>query len=358
MRRVEHQNPRLLFVGPMLGTNPGWVPNPMEILAPYLEKRGYECMFSSRIVNRYARFADILHTLYHKHHEYDLVCLQVYSGRSLVVEDAASFVACSLRKPLLMVLHGGAMPTYMKKFPRGTRRILARADILITPSNYLAEVVRDFGSRARVIPNIIALEEYPYKARCCVRPKLLWMRTFYDYYNPNMAVRVLRELLHDFSDAELTLAGQEKGMEHEVKNLVDRLALNGRVRFPGFLDMPMKREEFARHDIFLNTTFIDNMPVCLVEAGAFGLPIVTTNVGGVPYLVKHEESALFVEPNDVKAMADAVRRLVREPRLASRLSTNGRAMAEQSSPERVVPMWDEVFSEALRRSPSSMMDRR
>lgn len=350
--------PRLLFVGPMLGTNPGWVPNPMELLAPYLEQRGYGCMFSSRIVNRYVRFADILHTLYRRRHEYDLVCLQVYSGRSLVVEDAVSSFAHSLRKPLIMVLHGGAMPKYMKRFPRRTGKILGRADLLITPSNYLAEAVRDLGFRAIVIPNIIPIAEYPYKGRQYVRPKLLWMRTFYDYYNPNMAVRVLDELLHDYPDAELTLAGQEKGIEQDVKNLVGRLGLNGRVRFPGFLDMDLKRKLFAEHDIFLNTTFIDNMPVCLVEAGAFGLPIVTTNVGGVPYMVKNEESALLVEPDDVNGMAHAVRRLVREPQLASKLSTNGRAMAEQSSPERVVPMWDEVLSETLRRFPSSMMDRR
>lgn len=328
----------------MLGSNSGWVPNPMEILAPYLEQRGYECMFSSRIVNRYARFADILRTLYAQRNRYDIVCLQVYSGPSLVVEDAASVVARSLGKPLIMVLHGGAMPEYMKKVPRWTKHILSRADAIITPSQYLTDAVGSLGFRTRIIPNIIPLAQYPYKRRCRVRPKLLWMRTFYAYYNPSMAVHVLRELLNDFPDATLTLSGQEKGIGQDVRNLVDRLGLAGRVRFPGFLDMAMKREEFARHDVFLNTTFIDNMPVCLVEAGAFGLPIVSTNVGGVPYLVKHEESALLVNPDDATGMADAVRRLISEPQLASRLSTNGRAMAEQSSPDRVVPMWEEVFN--------------
>jgi len=341
-------NPRLLFVGPMLGTNPNWVPNPMEILAPYLQQRGYTCLFTSRIVNRYVRLLDILRTLVTERDKYDVVCLQVYSGPSLVVEDAAGFIARSLRKPLIMVLHGGAMPDYMKRFPKATKRILSRADMIITPSQYLADAVAAFGFRATVIPNLIALSEYPFKHRCSVRPSLLWMRTFYDYYNPNMAVRVLHELLNDFPDATLTLAGQEKGMEDEVKNLVARLGLNGRVQFPGFLSLPMKREVFPRHDIFLNTTFIDNMPVCLVEAGAFGLPIVSTNVGGVPYMVKHEESALLVEPDDVKGMADAVRRLVREPALAERLSMNGRIMAERSDPNTVVPMWEEVLNRVAR----------
>ncbi len=346
-------SPRILFVGPMLGTNPGWVPNPMEILAPYLEARGYTCLFSSRIVNRYARFADILQTLYTQRHQYDVVCLQVYSGPSFVVEDGTSVLAKALCKPVVMVLHGGAMPGYMKKYPRWSRAIFRRADAIVTPSMYLAEAISDLGFQAIVIPNIISIEEYPFTQRNSVRPKLLWMRTFYEYYNPQMAVRVLEDLLHDFPEAELTLAGQEKGTEGEVRRLVAELGLGERVHFPGFLDAEKKRGVFSQHDIFLNTTFIDNMPVCLLEAGAFGLPIVSTNVGGVPYMVKHEQSALLVEPGDVKAMAHAVRRLIRDPQLASTLSSNGRIMAEQSSPERVVPLWEEL----MRKFASSSVDR-
>lgn len=337
-------NPRILFVGPMLGTNPGWVPNPMEILAPYLEARGYTCLFTSRIVRRYRRFVDMLVFLPAHRREYDIVCLQVYSGPSLVVEDATSLLARFLHKPIVMVLHGGAMPVYMKKYPRWTRSIFRRADVVVTPSRYLADAVAVLGFRATVIPNIISISAYPYKRRRSFSPKLLWMRTFYDYYNPQMAVLVLKDLLRDFPDAELTLAGQEKGIEQDVRRLVAKLGLVAHVHFAGFLDAEKKREVFPQHDIFLNTTFIDNMPVCLLEAGAFGLPIVSTNVGGIPFLVKDNESALLVEPNDVRAMADAVRRLVNTPRLAEKLSTNGRALAEQCSPEQVVPMWEGVFA--------------
>ena len=81
------------------------------------------------------------------------------------------------------------------------------------------------------------------------------------------------------------------------------------------------------------------------------MPIVSTNVGGVPYMVTHEESALLVPPNDVQAMAEAVRRLLREPQLAARLSGNGRRIAEQSSPEHVVPMWEELFEMKAMPSP-------
>jgi glycosyltransferase involved in cell wall biosynthesis len=337
--------PRVCFVGPMLGSNPGWVPNPMEILAPYLEERGHTCVLTSRIVNRYLRLGDTIQTLLRRRNDFDLVSLQAYSGASFVVEDLVGLVTHALRKPLMMVLHGGAMPEYMRRFPAWSKKILSRADMIVTPSSYLARAIQPFGFGATVIPNIISLPNYAFTLRRCARPRLLWMRTFYDYYNPQMAVYVLRDVLKEYPDAELTLAGQEKGIGNEMRKLVAKLGLEGKVHFPGFLRQEEKQEVFDRHDIYLNTTNIDNMPVCLIEAGAFGLPIVSTNVGGVPFLVQHEESALLVEPNDVRGMADSVRRLLGEPDLVRKLSLRGRELAEQCSPEKVVPQWEEVFNQ-------------
>ena len=343
----SQKKPRVCFVGPMLGTQTGWVPNPMEILSPYLAELGYTCLLTSRIVNRYRRLADIVSTLIADRNEYDLICLQVYSGRSIVLEDIVSATAQFLRKPLTMMLHGGAIPDKIRHFPKWNSRILKRAKTIITPSTFLAEAIKPYGFQAKVIPNLISLENYSFKPRRKLAPRLLWMRTFYDYYNPSMAVFVLKQLLIEFPDAELTMAGQEKGIEGDVRQLVESLGLGTKVHFPGFLTDDKKQAIFNQHDIFLNTTYIDNMPVCLVEAGAFGLPIVSTNVGGVPYLVENEKNALLVKPNDVNGMAQAICRLLHDDGFAEKLSRNGRQMAERSSPANVLPLWEEVFYQAL-----------
>lgn len=338
---------RICFVGPMLGTNPGWVPNPMEILGPYLEERGYTCLFTSRIVNRYRRLADNLVTLVAKRNEYDVISLQAYSGASLVVEEFVGRLAKLLGKPLIMVLHGGDLPRYIKKFPGLSRTSLRRASLVVTPSGYLAEAVKSLGIQAEIIPNIVSLENYTFRERSRLRPRMLWMRTFYDYYNPEMAVRVLAKILPDYPDAILTLAGQEKGTGARVRQYVSEAGLTEHVRFPGFIRQEEKQEIFDDHDIYLNTTFIDNMPVCLVEAGAFGLPIVSTDVGGVPFMVTHEDDALLVKPDDAGAMASEVLRLLRSPALARKLSANGRRMAERSDPKHVVSQWEGAFNSIL-----------
>jgi glycosyltransferase involved in cell wall biosynthesis len=119
----------------------------------------------------------------------------------------------------------------------------------------------------------------------------------------------------------------------------------GRVRVGGFADADEKRRLFADHDVFLNTSRVDNRPVSVVEAAACGLCVVSTDVGGVPDLLVHEESALLVPPDDPAALAAAVRRLLDEPGLAGRLSDGGRAVAEAGQPDAVVERWEALLSE-------------
>ena len=93
----------------------------------------------------------------------------------------------------------------------------------------------------------------------------------------------------------------------------------------------------------MNTTNFDNTPVSVLEAMACGLPVVTTNVGGIPYLLEDGQTALLTPPGDAKTMADAVRRLGHEPELASKLGRNARAKVELFSWEGILPKWEELL---------------
>jgi glycosyltransferase involved in cell wall biosynthesis len=173
------------------------------------------------------------------------------------------------------------------------------------------------------------------------------MRAFHQIYNPVMALRVLAKVRTELPEATLTMAGQDNGLQADMQALAAKLGIQGSVRFPGFLNMADKIREGQHADIFINTTRIDNSPVCVVEACAMGLPVVSTNVGGVPDLVTHEKTALLVPDDDVEAMARSVLRLVEDPALSSTLSRNGRELASASAPENVCPKWEKLFSEVL-----------
>jgi phenylacetate-CoA ligase len=167
-----------------------------------------------------------------------------------------------------------------------------------------------------------------------------------------MAIRVLARLRATIPEASLVMAGRDKGLEIEARQLAEQLGLNGAVRFAGFLDLAEKVHEGHAADIFINTNRIDNMPVAVVEACAMGLPVVATAVGGVPDLLKDGETGLLVPDDDDKMMVEAIKRLLNDAELAGRLSANGRRLAEHSAWEQVRPQWEQLFADLMARRSS------
>jgi L-malate glycosyltransferase len=338
---------RLAFVGPMIGSHRGQTTTQGLILSRLFAQAGYQVVIASGALNRYIRLADIALTLIRERHNIDILILEVYGGPSFIVEDTASALGRIFNHRIIMWLHGGAMPQFMARYPKWTKRVLRRGDLLVAPSTYLARAVETHGFKASVIPNVIDLPAYNYKQRRSLTPRLFWMRSFHPIYNPELALRALAHLRHSLPEARLVMAGKDGGSESQTRQLARQLGLESAVEFTGFLDMAGKARVGNDCDIFLNTSRIDNMPVALVEACAMGLPVVSTEVGGVTDLLANRQTGLLVMNNCEKAIAGAVEELVADANLAERLSMNGRQIAERSSWERVRPQWEKIFSEVL-----------
>ena len=338
---------RLAFVGPMVGAKEKSLCTQGDIIAKLFAKEGYPVVAVSALPNRYIRLAEIASTLIRCRGQIDVQCVQVYSGPSFVLADMASWLGKIFGHRVVMFLHGGALPKFMTGYSRWVQRVFNRADKLIAPSEFLASALRPYGYKVEVIPNVIDLSLYPYRHRVRLSPRLLWMRAFDEIYNPLMAIHVLASLRSVIPQATLVMAGQDKGVEVKVRQLAAKLGLSDVVRFPGFLDRDGKAREGNHAGIFLNTSRVDNMPVSVVEACAMGLPVISTAVGGVPSLLKDEETGLLVPDNDVQAMVDAVYRVLNDSTLAGKLSANGRLLAESSSWTKVLPKWEQMFDQVM-----------
>ena len=332
--------PRVLIVGPMIGSNPGHVTTQGEALAHHLAGAGFAVVTSSHSTRRLVRMAEICLAIMRGRRTTQVLIVQLYGGRSFLVEDLATWLGRRFGLPIVLHAHGGALPGFLARFPRWGRRVLARADAVVVPSRYLAAPLAAHGAPApRIVSNIIDMDAYPHRLRTSVAPRLFWMRSFHALYNPLMAVRVLARMRARHPDATLVMAGQDKGMIPAVLAEAGRLGVRDAVRIAGFLGHEAKLREAEGADVFINTNRVDNMPVAVVEAGAMGLPVVATAVGGVPMLLEDGVSGLLVPDDDDAAMALAVQRLIDEPALAERLSSAGRSLAEGARWDRVVPQW-------------------
>lgn len=348
-----HDAPRsaplnVCLVGAMFGAA-GRVPSPSERLGRRLAAEGYGVRLVSRHRSRIVRLLDILAALARWRRWADVAVVDVFSGSALRLNDVVTAALVALRIPAVLVLHGGNLPAYAARHPARVDRVLRRGAV-VSPSGYLASRFRRPDRDVEVIPNLLDVERYPHRRRVDAEPRLLWMRTLTPTYHPEMAIEVIGHLASSHPGASLTMAGQDRGSGESVRATVERLGVAARVELAGFLDDAGKRRAFDRHDVFINTNRIDNMPVSVLEACASGLCVVATEVGGIPYLLEHGENALLVPDGDAAAMAAAVRRILTEPDLAARLSDGARRLALGCTWEAVGPRWRRVLATAARRA--------
>ena len=86
---------------------------------------------------------------------------------------------------------------------------------------------------------------------------------------------------------------------------------------------------YGEGGVYINSSRFDNMPLTILEAFASGLPVVTTEVGGIPYIVRDGYSGLLVEEEDYEGLARGGLRLLKDPDLARKLAENGRRDCEE-----------------------------
>lgn len=349
-------HPRLLVIGAIVGARPGWVTTQGEILAGLFERDGWTVRATSTHAARIPRMLDQAASVVRWRKDIDIAIIAVHTGWGFALADIIIRELKLFGIPTIAVLHSGGLPAFAARHPKWVRNALSRADHLVAPSRFLAtqlEASRSIKSRFTdlesplVIPNTIALEWYDHRTRESLTPRLLWMRTFEDIYNPQMALHAMVEILKLHPEATLTMAGQDRGMLEVTKSLSRELGLSEVVTFAGFLDPQAKRRVFNDHDIYLHTNQVDNTPVSVIEAAAAGMGIVATRVGGLPYLLTDGTDALLVDDGDAIAMAAAVDRLVHDADLAQTLTRNARSMAEKCSWPVVKTAWENLFGHLL-----------
>lgn len=147
--------------------------------------------------------------------------------------------------------------------------------------------------------------------------------------NHALFIRALGRILPDFPDAYGLIVGQaipeEQGLVGELERLIEEIGMAGRIRLAGFrADVPAI---LKRLSVFCLTSEHEGMPNAILEAMAAGLPILATQVGGVPEIIQDGINGLLVQPGDETGVAGGIRRLLNDGELAMRIGAAGRQYA-------------------------------
>lgn len=246
----------------------------------------------------------------------------------------AIWIALLRGKPVIINYRGGEADVFFEKSHFWIKPSLHRANAIIVPSDFLKTVFGKHGFLADIVPNIINLGRFntdrnsPSLPSVPLSPCILVARNLEAIYDNASALRAFHIVRAAFPAAQLILAGS--GPEQQaLEQLAAELSLTDCVTFTGRVDNQGMAALYRKADVMINPSLADNMPNSILEALASGVPVVSTNVGGVPYLVEHGKTALLVPAQNPAAMAGAILALLNDPAMAKRIAEAGLESVQQ-----------------------------
>lgn len=329
---------KLLYVGNKLSKH-GNTATSVETLGAFLEKENYQVFYASSFKNKLLRLLHMMFATVYYSKKVDYVLIDTYSTQNFWFAYLVARICMFLRVPYIAKLHGGELPKRLAKSPKACDVLFQNAYFITAPSDYLYEAfLPKYARNLILIPNTINIAMYPFQPRVVTVPRLLWVRSFSKIYNPKMAIDVFAALQKEFPTAELCMVGPDK--ENIMETYIDyaqQLELD--VVFTGKL---AKEEWIALSQdfsVFINTTHYDNTPVSVIEAMALGIPVVSTNVGGVPYLIENGKDGLLINDSDVEGMVNAIKKLIQNPDSVAQMQRKARQKVEQFDWEYIKSYW-------------------
>lgn len=329
---------KILYIGNKLVKH-GATPTTIDTLGLRLEQCGYTLFYASTVKNKVFRLLDMIVKFFYHLPKLDCVLIDTYSTSNFYYALIISQLCRVFNKKYLALLHGGNLPIRLQNNPKLSRLIFENSYRNVAPSNYLFNIfLEHFPQNTIYIPNTIDTENYPFSKKKFDVPRLFWVRSFSKIYNPEMAIHVFESIKKEFPEATLCLVGPDKDGSLDVcKKLANVKNLD--VLFTGKLSQNEWIELSKEYNIFINTTHFDNLPVSVIEAMALGLPVISTNVGGIPYLIDNEIDGFLVQDNAVSEMIAAIKKILFDINCTENCIVNAKAKTKLFDWETVKNQW-------------------
>ncbi|MBR0784916.1 glycosyltransferase family 4 protein [Bradyrhizobium iriomotense] len=258
----------------------------------------------------------------------DVIHINLSANASAYRKIAVAEVASVLQIPYVVHLHSGEFGRFWESCNRVTRRhidtLLGKAEVVIVLGQVWSDLVvaklPQLSGRTVIMPNSTKARPRAFHPNGPV--KILFLGRLCEAKGIGNLLESF-EMIRHRDDWQAILAGD--GAVAETRMSVERLGLSERVKVPGWLDDEAVTAELQAADILVLPSWVENLPMCVVEAFAHGLAVVCTPVGALPEIVEHEKTGLLVPVNDGQAVASALERLLRSPALRTSLGVRARA---------------------------------
>ena len=310
----------------------GGISGQVEILQRKLHEDGCVADIFSTKASMWKRLW-LLPQLRRKAQDYDILHIHCCSGWGFL--PAVLGVTAGKRggKRVVLTYHGGGGEAFFEKHPWMIRKYLMRTDANIVLSGFLAKVFEKYELPCDIIPNIIELDEARFRQRNTIEPRYICIRAHEELYNIPCIFRAFQRVQKSIPDATLTLVGD--GSKHEL--LVQQAESMGlkNVVFTGRVDNNEIFKYLDQSDVMLSAPKVDNMPVSLIEAMNAGLLVISSRVGGVPYMIDDRENGLLFQSDNDAELAEKMMWVVEHPHESSHITNQAFQSVKKYSWEHV-----------------------
>lgn len=253
--------------------------------------------------------------------EYDVIHVHCCSYIGFFPAILGVNVAKRLGKRVICTYHGGGAEKFFSRFLPLVRHYLTKTDTNIVLSGFLAKIFDDAQIPYVVIPNILAEDKVCVRQRTGVAPRFISVRTLEPIYNIMCILKAFKIVKAQIPDATLEILG-DGSCRTELEKFVSGNHLKD-VTFIGRIPNSEINKYLDKNDIFISMPLIDNQPMSVLEAWKNGLLVISSNVGGVPYLVENGKTGILVPSDNALKLAEAMSGAVNTPKESLEIMGNG-----------------------------------
>jgi glycosyltransferase involved in cell wall biosynthesis len=298
------------------------------------------------VVTSFAYVLSLLARVY----KYDVIHVFSASYFSFVLAPSPAILIGKLyRRKVLLNYHSGEAEDHLQRWRRSAIPTIRLVDSIIVPSEYLVRVFASFGLKATAIYNLIDTSRFRFRERAPLRPVFLSNRNLESHYGVDRVLRAFAIIQERIPHASLTVAG-DGSQRQRLKALAQELKLQN-TQFTGQIAPAGIADVYDAADIFLNGSEIDNQPLSILEAFSCGLPVVTTDAGGIPDIVQDRTTGMVVSRGDHVELANRALTLLENPDLAKPMVERARQECLKYSWEAVRDAWMSAYHGLENRSP-------
>jgi glycosyltransferase involved in cell wall biosynthesis len=279
----------------------------------------------------------------------DVVHIMANSGWSWhLIAAPAVWIAKVQGVPSIVNYRGGEAEIFLERSGGLVLKTLRRASVLAVPSAFLQQVFARRGIPSAVVPNIIDIGRFRPRSpeqRNAV-PRLVVARSLEGIYDIPTALRAFALIRTELPDATLTVAGSGPELQ-TLQLLASELEIGEAVNFCGRLDRDQMAELYRSACVVMNPSRVDNMPNSILEAMASGVPVVSTDAGGVPFILRDGVTGLIVPAGGHRAMAAAALKALQDSTLSDRLRHAALVEVQQYAWPQVKTLWAGLYASVL-----------